>query len=361
MAFLLLSLVTCSVWAEQAGTRQDSNQNLIGQRNLLVAKVKDLDEGARLIAAVQADIAAEDQSIKRLELESKQAKDKLERLQAFDRDNIGMIPVDQLRAAEERNRQASIAFKEVKDQRAASDAGLATLNKDAVAQYAEFRRLQNAYESTVDGLVEGRVQARLAALQISKTVEVSGQAVCGDDTIIACKEKSKKAAEAKALDGSVVLFNSQTNIKNSQLSSEELHSETQAIIADEQILSQNWVGESTFETKIRARLEPSLTKSVRDHMADTARADIYLLAGGKVDYALVKIPVPATGTTDYLTATGAPSGGYWRDVEAKQREEENRRVEESLEAEAARHRAEKNIEVRKQVRPLHTEVFYPTF
>lgn len=264
--------------------------DLRGQRTQLDAKAKELNESNKQIAASQADMSSAKETIKLQEAVSKKAKTNLEKKQAYDRENPGEI-TEQLRAAEENNKQSTRALKDAEEIRADTESKINKLNTSAVRQYAEFKRLQKSYEGDVDRVVDHQLQERIRVLQVSKVMEVSAQVSCGDESITACKERSKKSAELKASEqGSVVLVNSLTEVKNFKLTKEELRSEVRATLSDEKILSQNFIGDSGFETKISVKVEPAISESLREQMAGAIRAEVYTMVGGRIDYAQVQNP-----------------------------------------------------------------------
>jgi len=269
---------------EQLGDLRD-------QRALLASKVKELDAVSQQIAVAQADRRAASSSIRHLESDNQQAKDKLEKLQAFDRDNPGTISQEQLRAAEDQNRKAFAALRAARDKKDGAESQINSLSVDASEKYAEFLRLQKSYERDVDRVVDTQLQQRLSALQVKKEVTVTEKVACGDDSIPVCKERSKKAAELKASEtGSVVFVNSLTEVKNFKLSKEEIRSEVQATLSNKVFSNQHMVGETEYETTITANVEPAIGDSLRDQMADAIRNQVYDIVGGKIDFSQVQNP-----------------------------------------------------------------------
>lgn len=269
---------------EQLGDLRD-------QRVLLAGKVKELDAVSQQIVVAQADRRAAISSIRRLQSDNEQAKDKLKKLQAFDRDNPGTISQEQLRAAEDQNRKAFAALRAARDKKDATESQINALGVDASERYAEFLRLQKSFERDVGRVVETQLQQRLSVLQVKKEVTVTEKVACGDDSIPVCKERSKKAAELKASEtGSVVFVNSLTEVKNFKLSKEEIRSEVQATLSNKVFSNQHMVGETEYETTITANVEPAIGDSLREQMADAIRAQVYDIVGGKIDFAQVQNP-----------------------------------------------------------------------
>jgi hypothetical protein len=277
--------------------------DLRDQRVLLAGKVRELDEVGRQIAVAQADKRSAISSIRRLEGESEQARSKLEKLQAFDRDNPGMISREQVVAAEDQNRNAFRALKEARERKSAAEARINALSVDASAKYAEFLRLQKSFERDVDRVVDVQLQERLAVLQVKKEISATERVACGDDSIPVCKERSKKAAELKASEmGSVVFVNSLTEVKNFKLSKEELRSEVQATLSNKVFSNQHMVGETEYETTITANVEPVIGDTLREQMAGAIRSKVYDTVGGRIDFSQVQDPSQFSDEQDDVVA-----------------------------------------------------------
>jgi hypothetical protein len=283
------------VWSGQvcAGSFSIAEQqlkDLRAQRSELADKVKKIEGVGVKIEAKLSEKKSASASAIRLETESKQAKLKLEKLQDFDRENPGDITAEQLRAAVDRNKQAFRQLKEAKEKIIEADA---TINNVLVVEaennYADFKRLKSSFERDVDRVVDAQLQDRIRNIQVSKEVVVTERVSCGEDSISVCKERSKKAAEQKASErGSVVFVQSMTEVKNYQLSKEELRSEVQANLTDKVFSNQHIVGEADYETTIKASVTPVISDNLRKQMADNLRTEVYSMVGGKVE--LVKNP-----------------------------------------------------------------------
>lgn len=291
LPLVMVALVPACAFAGSFAIPPELLADLRDQRVLLARKVKELDEVTKQIVVVKADEQSATSSIRRLESDLNQAKVKLEKLQAFDRDNPGTISQEQLRAAEDQNRQAFRALKEAIDKKAGAEAKINSLNVDMSAKYADFLRLQKSFERDVNRVVDSQLQERLRVLQVKKEVSAIEKVACGDDSIPVCKERSKKAAELKASEmGSVVFVNSLTEVKNFKLTKEELRSEVQATLSNKVFSNQHMVGEAEYETTITANVEPVIGNTIREQMAGVIRSQVYDMVGGKIDFSQVQNP-----------------------------------------------------------------------
>ena len=266
-------------------------RDLHDQRLLLGETMKELDQVGKQILVAKSDKRAATASVNRLGKEIEHTRAKLEKMQEFDRDNPGAISPEQLKEAEGKNRKASRDLEDAKGRVAGADTKITSLNGDASEKYAEFLRLQKSFERDVNRLVDSQLQERLRVLQTKKEVEVTERVACGEDSIPVCKERSKKAAELKASEmGSVVFVNSLTEVKNYKLSREELRSEVQATLSSKVFTNQHMVGETEYETTIKANVEPAIGNMLREQMASSIRSQIYEMVGGRIDFSQVRNP-----------------------------------------------------------------------
>lgn len=296
IAISALAFSTGNLYAASFTIAPEHFRDLRDQRAALVLKIKELDAIGRQIEARQSEKKSAASSIKRQETESNLARVKLGKLQDFDRENPGDIPPEQLRAAEDKYKQAFRALKESKEKLANAESKINNvLNVEADSQYNEFLRLKSSFERDVDREVDTQLQERIRVIQVSKEVQATERVACGDDSIPVCKERSKKAAELKATErGSVVFINSMTEVKNFKLSKEELRSEVQATLSDKVFSNQRLVGETEYETTINASVTPAISDSLRKQMAESLRLEVYAMMGGKID--LVKNPAVKTAS-----------------------------------------------------------------
>jgi hypothetical protein len=280
----LANAATFKIAPDQLGDLRD-------QRTLLAGKVRELDDVSKQISVAKADRRSAISAIRRMQIESDQAKARLEKLQEFDRDNPGTISQDQLRSAEKQNRQAFAALQAARDRKDGAETRIGALGVDASTKYADFLRLQKSFERDVDRVVDTQLQERLRVLQLKKQVTATESVPCGNDSIPVCKERSKKAAELKATEtGSVVFVNSLTEVKNFKLSREEIRSEVQATLSNKVFSNQHLVGETAYETTITANVEPAIGDQLREQMRSSIRSQVYDIIGGGIDFSQVQDP-----------------------------------------------------------------------
>ena len=290
---------------------------LSSERGVLLAKMKELDASKSHIATLQAERNAADDSVLLAQTKSHEARGNLEKKQKYDRENPGEI-TDKLREAEVQNKQATSALKLAKENLLNISRNLIAINATAAAQYQEFKRLQQRFESRLNALVETHLQLAVVKLQAAKVVEAKGMVSCGDDSMRVCKDKSKKEAEKNATEqGSIIDFSAFTEVKNFQLSKEVILSEVHASLSSGEILSQKIVDESSAVTVIRVKVEPVISLKLRHRITNGIRDDLLLKLGGRIDFSDVIDP-----SLDAVAATAQ-----------RRKEEQSRQDAASVEAE----------------------------
>lgn len=291
MVFAAMVFAFGNAFAGSIDIPPDELRDLKDQRALLVAKVTELDNIGKQIIAAQADRNSAKTTIRRLEAARNKARSDLEAAQKFDRERPGVISPEQMRDYEDKNRQAFSALKEARENITKYEIKINALSNEGSGQYAEFLRLQKSFERDVSRVVDVHVDRKILALQVSKEVQVTERVACGEDSIPVCKERSKKAAELKAIErGSVVFVNSFTEVKNFKLSKEELRSEVQATLTNKVFSNQHFVGDAEYETTITATVVPAISNALREQIAGAIRSEVYSMTGGKIDYSMVQDP-----------------------------------------------------------------------
>jgi len=278
--FLLLGNVT----AESIHLEPSKLNVLSIQREHIGLLIKKLDISNTMLATLQSELNVNQESVRVLEIKSKEARDNLEKKQKYDRENPGEI-TDKLPQAHEKNRQVTNDLKEAKAKTVEIKQSIVEVNKSLSTQNAELNRLRQIFESDIESIVGRELRFKVQKLQISKKIEASGQVSCGEDSIRVCKERSKKEAERNAVEqGSVIDFSALTEVKNYKLTKEELKSEVHATLTSEEVIQQKIIDESTGYTQIRVTVNPIISEALRKKIASDIRADIYNILGGAIDY-----------------------------------------------------------------------------
>ena len=323
----------------------DQRTQLTQENNLIKAKVKELDEISKDLIAAKTKSDATLDSIDHLQQESDQAAQRLAALQKIDRESPDTIAPEKLAEAKSRNREALTALN---DARSKSDEYLnqvSILNAKASGKYAEFLILEKSFERDVDTIVNAQVDQQILSMQTTREVTVTTRTTCGDETIKQCRDRATKAAEVAASEqGSIVFVSSLTEVKNFNLSKDEIRSEVQATLSNKEVVKQQMFGEAEgYETTLKANVSPVIGDSLREQMSEGIRAEVYALAGGQVDYTQVKNPAISDDTPVAQTKSQrkAESDARARQEarKAARAEEERRRKEEAAQAEEERRRA----------------------
>jgi len=333
-AFFLTLLVAFlsggHAWAQRTAVTAEDIRDLRAQRAGLETKLKALSEKSKAIAAKQGEINSTKAALSRLQAENERAGQRLETLQDVERKNPESIQPEKLKAAEDDNRRSYRTLTEARRRVSKLESELIDVRSSVVQENADFEHARREYVGRVDVLTDRQVEERIQAFQVKKTTEASGIASCEQVTLTACRQLSQKNAELKASEqGSVVVIDSMTEVKNFKLSKEELRSVVSATLSDVRVLEQKLVNEQYYQTRISATVSPAISPTLRQQLRDGARAELLAKAGGPLDYSL-------TGSVLLTPPPASDSEGSGRDV-ARQ-EEQGRRLEEErrrLEAERA--------------------------
>ena len=277
--------------AESLKIAPEDLDDISQQRHLLVQSMNRLDDIGKKIQVAKSEKRHAMASVKRLDKEVDEARLNLEKMQRFDREVPGSITPNVMREAQDKNRNVSRELEDAKIKVSTNDIEINSLSSSANEAYADYLLRQKSYVRDIERIVESQLQKRLSTLQVKKEVQVTSKVACANDSIPVCKERSKKAAEMDASErGSVVFVDSLTEVKNFQLSKEEVRSEVQATLTNKVFSNQHFVGDAEYETTITATVEPAIGTRLREQMANTIRSQVNAKVGGKIDFSLVKNP-----------------------------------------------------------------------
>jgi DNA repair exonuclease SbcCD ATPase subunit len=369
----LLLVAACFLGGEAAAQRaavtNEEIRDLRAQRARLESKLKELSNQNKAILAKQAEINSTKASLSRLQSDNERASRQLETLQDVERKNPGTIQPEKLRASEEENRRTYHALSEARGRIGKLEGQLIDIRGSVIQENADFEQLRREYESRIDALTDRQVEERIAAFQVKKTTEATGTAACEQLTLTACRQMSQKNAELKASEqGSVVVIDSMTEVKNFKLTKEELRSVVSATLSDVRVLEQKLVNEQYYQTRISATVVPAISPTLRQQLKDGARAELLAKAGGPLDYSLAGAallsPPPAGDTREDTSRDIAR-----QEDQRRRLEEERRRLEQEREQLVLRQRREEaeRIERERQERNLaeqrkrQSRTFTPTF
>jgi hypothetical protein len=333
---LLLTLLVALLfgghaWAQRTAVTAEDIRDLRAQRSSLEGKLKVLSEKSKVIAAKQGEINSTKAALSSLQAENERAGQRLETLQDVERKNPESIQPEKLKAAEDENRRSYRSLTEARRRVSKLESELIDLKSSVVQENADFEHARREYVGHLDVLTDRQVEERIRAFQVTKTTEASGTASCEQVTLTACRHLSQKNAELKASEqGSVVVIDSMTEVKNFKLSKEELRSVVSATLSDVRVLEQKLVNEQYYQTRISATVSPAISPAFRQQLRDGARAELLAKAGGPLDYSL----------TGSVLLTPPPASDMREDSgrDIARQEEQRRRLEEErrqLEAERA--------------------------
>lgn len=353
-------------WAQRSSASPTEIRELQDQRARLESTLRTLSVKSKDISAKQNEINATKSSLGRLQRDNESAAKNLESLQDVERRRPGSINEQALRSAEQENRRTYAALDNARKNIGKLESELIDLRSAVVQENADFELASRSYENRLDVLADRMVEDQVRGLQVKKTTEATGRAACDQVTLSQCRQLSQKNAELKASEqGSVVVVDSMTEVKNFKLSKEELRSVVSATLSDVRVLEQKLVDEQYYQTRISASVVPAISPSLRQQLRQSARAELIAKAGGPLDYALAGpaliSPPPGSGTRE---DTARDTARY--DEQQRRIEEERRRLEYERQELANRQRREEAERAAREQRERadadrKKRLFTPTF
>jgi len=217
---------------------------------------------------------------------------------------------------------------------------LAKYNNRYREKKSEIVPLEKGYTSLKKAIIDKELKKRIRSYKISKKVTATGTYSCGDLKVSECKARARKNAEQVAVEqGSSVLINSMTEVKNFQLSKEIIRSEIGATLSDIKVKKKGWKGDDTWSVTITALVTPRLSKRFKTEMSANIEDDLNSKLAlnspiGTMDSAYTPPPTPGLVKEDYPQGQKDANPGA-RHEKAREKERQARTVSAQKSAEAA--------------------------
>jgi hypothetical protein len=353
-------------WGQRSSVSQGEIQELRAQRARLETALKGLSNKSKEITSKQGEIDTTKLALNRLQRENENARNNLESLQDQERKIPGSINEQALRGAEQENRRTYRALSDARKNISKLESDLIDLRSSVVQENADFEQASRSYENRLDVLADRMVDEQVRSLQVKKTTEATGKAACDQVTLSQCRQLSQKNAELKASEqGSVVVVDSMTEVRNFKLSKEELRSVVSATLSDVRVIEQKLIDEQYYQTRISASVVPAISPTLRQQLRQGARAELIAKAGGPLDYSLAGPALIAPPPSESPREDGGRETA--RQEEQRRRlDEERRRLEYERQQLVERQRREEAERIERERRERQESerrkrTFTPTF
>jgi len=270
--------------AQGADALSSEINELRAQRAQINTVLRALNGVNKSIAIKQGEIDSTQKSMGTLVAEQNRARAQLKRFRDIEDQNPEVIQPEKMRAAEDENRQASRRVSEAKAKIGALELQLIELRSTQNRRGVELEQQRAPYEARIDSITDRQLAERIRGMQVKRAVEATGTASCEEVKLSECRQLSQKNAELKASEqGSVVVVESLTEIKNFKLTKEELRSVVSASLSDIRILEQKLIDETRYRTRISASVTPAVGGAFRQQLRASVRSEIVARLGGELD------------------------------------------------------------------------------
>ena len=329
LLFTPLILAAAALWggaalAQRSEISPAELTELRDMRGQLDGKVREMNAAKKSIDVKQGELNNTRQSIAQLQADNDRARAKLKQLRDVEDTNPDAIQPATMAAAVKDNRESFARLSAAKSRIGRLEAEVLDLRGAMNRQSADIEQLRGSYENALNAATERLVEARIRAMQVKKPADVTYVQACGDNMgPVDCERLSQKNAEAKASEqGSVVIVESLTEVKNFQLSKEELRSRVSAQLSDVRVTNKirfdPQTGQLSVETHIVASVIPAISPSFREQLRSGAHSEVVALAGGPLDFS-------AIGAVAAVPRSVSDDAAAGRDEQQRRLEEEQRR------------------------------------
>lgn len=253
------------------------------------------------LAQLQANLSVSERRLSELDGERQQAKTALSDVQKLERDNPSLDLSNAVRDATTRNRNAHTQY----DQESANNKRLrsetATAEHDVSATANELNKIAAKIGNEADAVINDELSKRISGMKSSRTVVGYAEVGCGQESLVDCQNRARKAAERDATEkGSVTVVESVTNIENFQLTKDQVKSEVTAQLTNVNILEKGWVNDTSYKYKIEATVTPIVGPNVQEKLRGAIAVELGIEIPPQVSVAAA-----ATSTAVVVSGVGS--------------------------------------------------------
>lgn len=135
---------------------------------------------------------------------------------------------------------------------------------------------QAKLNKAINNLVAVKLNQQIKKIQTPHAYKARGEAGCGEaESLKKCKVRAKHEAERKIIEkGSVIDIKTVTEIKNFELTNDEIRNEVQAKLSNIKVIKKGFLGENGFYYIISATVTPSINKKLKSTLRRSIAADI---------------------------------------------------------------------------------------
>ena len=250
---------------------EEEIQSITDLQDQYVEKKEQHEHQQLNLTKLNGELKSDKTLLQQLEAQQKNAKESYHSLQKLDIEHPEYALAEQLSMKSAAHKEASTKTQEKKADITRKENQLLIAQNDLQRSKAELDANKIKYETYVRALATRYIMQKLHAMQQSVIVKTTATAVCGDDvTPRDCRQQALAKAERKALEqGSVIVVESITEVKNFQLSYDEVHSEFKAQLSNRRLLTDTaGVGQHTIG--INAEVTPMMTEALKESIHESA-------------------------------------------------------------------------------------------
>lgn len=251
-------------------------------------------------------------------------------------------------------RQAGVRFEKINRNYLTSNKKLAAqkrkqdeTNKNINKLQLKAKSVKNRLDKSVNDLVDIRLNSKIKKIETPKRFKARGNATCGEESIKKCQTRAKQNAQSKIIErGSIIDIKTVTEIKDFQLTKDEIRNEVQAKLRDIKVVDSGYSGGGFFFV-VEATVIPTINENLRVALRKSVSNDIDAFVKN------IKADAPATKTITNTTKPQSPAADSDIQEAQKQRilaEEEKKKLQAKIDAEKLRKQLEKqqNDEIEKR-------------
>jgi len=274
---------------------------------------------SRGLTHINTEIETSQARLKDLSEEKINAAAALKDIQRIDRENPGLGLASKVDEARQHNREAFASHRaeeeKLKDLRSQAIQSSSQVKKEAI----ELNRLADEIDFAGNQIINAALDKRISKFSQATEVEGYAEVGCGDESARKCQRRAKKSAERNASEkGSVVLVEAATNIDNFEITQDQVKTEVQAQLSNVKVLEKGWVGDESYQYRIKATVTPIISSNLREKFKLSIAQELGLIIPTKVPTSgAVVTAAPFVATTARFTPATPPPAKPAADAQGK--------------------------------------------
>lgn len=286
-----------SCLAVQADTMSQHESNIISLKKQLDQVQSSIRKKQDKLGTQMLDIQSSTDNLARLNKEKDKAHQNFLRMSAMDIELVDIDLGDKVKEARKQYEKIHFEFNAENATLQKLKSSVDDINKDINKDQIQNKSLQRQLDKAVNDLIDIKLNAQVKKLETTQTHQARGEAACNEtESLKNCRGRARHDAERKIIEkGSIIDIKTVTEIKNFELTNDEIRNEVQANLSNIKVIDSGLHGENGFFYVISASVKPSINSKLRGELRKSISNDLDSFVKN-IKSGTVSVSTPAAST-----------------------------------------------------------------